>query len=102
MLVHADDHHACMQADKSHQTADWRRRPLPKAMLQYAQTDTHYLLYLADLLRAKLIEAGDRIPPGLAVDLPQPGPQVPAHHSLSLNVIRPRHHGSVVRASMLL
>jgi hypothetical protein len=72
-----------MQADKSHQTADWRCRPIPQAMLQYAQTDTHYLLYLADTLRAKLIDAGESIPAALAVPLPQPGPQV--SHALLCN-----------------
>lgn len=30
--------------DKSHQLADWRQRPLPSAMREYAIMDTHYLL----------------------------------------------------------
>lgn len=30
--------------DKSHQLADWRQRPLPPAMKEYAIMDTHYLL----------------------------------------------------------
>eukprot|EP00934_Nitzschia_sp_Nitz4_P004759 Nitzschia sp. Nitz4//scaffold404_size10607//4274//7243//NITZ4_009068-RA/size10607-processed-gene-0.3-mRNA-1//-1//CDS//3329551102//4749//frame0 len=30
--------------DKTHQLADWRQRPLPAAMQQYAIMDTHYLL----------------------------------------------------------
>ncbi|XP_044502861.1 protein RRP6-like 3 isoform X3 [Mangifera indica] len=29
---------------------DWRQRPLPPEMLQYAQTDAHYLLYIAKCL----------------------------------------------------
>jgi hypothetical protein len=45
-------------------------------MLQYAQTDTHYLLYIADRLREKLLEAGDRVPPSLVTPLPPSGPQV--------------------------
>ncbi|KAG7363207.1 3'-5' exonuclease [Nitzschia inconspicua] len=37
------------RADKSHQLADWRQRPLPEAMKEYAIMDTHYLL---DIYRA--------------------------------------------------
>jgi ribonuclease D len=32
------------KADKSHQLSDWRQRPLPAAMKEYAIMDTHYLL----------------------------------------------------------
>ncbi|KAJ0110469.1 hypothetical protein Patl1_02017 [Pistacia atlantica] len=32
------------------QREDWRRRPLPAEMLQYARTDAHYLLYIAKCL----------------------------------------------------
>jgi exosome complex exonuclease RRP6 len=38
-------------ADKSHQMADWRQRPLPVAMQQYAIQDTHYLLDIYDRLK---------------------------------------------------
>lgn len=34
------------EVDKSHQRADWRRRPLPPDMLQYARDDTHFLIRL--------------------------------------------------------
>jgi ribonuclease D len=34
-----------VKIDKFFQLADWRIRPLPKAMLSYARTDTHYLIY---------------------------------------------------------
>ena len=43
---------------KRHQTADWARRPLTESQLRYAQTDTHYLLRLRDLLYAQLERAG--------------------------------------------
>nr|GEY84136.1 protein RRP6-like 3 isoform X1 [Tanacetum cinerariifolium] len=33
---------------------DWRQRPLPKDMLEYARMDAHYLLYIADCLVAEL------------------------------------------------
>ena len=45
-------------ADKRYQLADWRIRPLPKEMLYYARSDTHYLLYIYDLMRNALIEKG--------------------------------------------
>ncbi|CAN0311884.1 unnamed protein product, partial [Discosporangium mesarthrocarpum] len=44
--------------DKKHQLSDWRIRPLPSDMLRYAQTDTHYLLYLYDRLRCELEQRG--------------------------------------------
>ena len=43
---------------KRHQTADWARRPLTKSQLRYAQTDTHYLLSLREILYAELQRAG--------------------------------------------
>ncbi|XP_063633302.1 exosome complex component 10 homolog [Cydia splendana] len=46
-----------VDADKKYQLADWRIRPLPAELMEYARMDTHYLLYIwrqmkADLLRA--------------------------------------------------
>ncbi|RDX95930.1 Protein RRP6-like 2, partial [Mucuna pruriens] len=37
-----------------YQNADWRLRPLPDVMLRYGREDTHYLLYIYDLMRIKL------------------------------------------------
>lgn len=65
-----------LQADKSLQTADWRKRPLTKSMLTYARMDTHYLLYMADLLRVKLLKAQDKAPEKMKVQMPVQGPQV--------------------------
>lgn len=45
------------EADKRYQMADWRVRPLPSGMFDYARSDTHYLLYIYDCLRNALIEA---------------------------------------------
>ncbi|KAF8652850.1 hypothetical protein AX16_004125 [Volvariella volvacea WC 439] len=42
--------------DKRYQQADWRIRPLPEEMLQYARSDTHFLLYIYDQLRNALID----------------------------------------------
>lgn len=47
--------HFCdITADKEYQTADWRLRPLPSEMLKYAREDTHYLLYIHDVMQQKL------------------------------------------------
>ena len=40
-----------VQADKTHQLSDWRQRPLPDAMRQYAISDTHYLLDIYDQMK---------------------------------------------------
>lgn len=44
------------EADKRYQLADWRIRPLPKEMLYYARSDTHYLLYIYDIMRNELLQ----------------------------------------------
>jgi exosome complex exonuclease RRP6 len=46
--------YANVEADKSHQLADWRRRPLPDDMREYAVSDTRYLLDIYDQLRLEL------------------------------------------------
>lgn len=42
--------------NKHFQLADWRIRPLPEELMKYAREDTHYLLYIKDLLKNELIE----------------------------------------------
>ncbi|KAI5292619.1 exosome nuclease subunit [Ascosphaera acerosa] len=54
--------HAGFHAEKQYQMADWRLRPLLPGMFDYARSDTHYLLYIYDLLRNELVEKSD--PPG--------------------------------------
>lgn len=49
-------------ADKSLQTADWRQRPLSDAQVEYARTDVHWLLCIADCLNKELIAADGRAP----------------------------------------
>lgn len=44
------------EADKRYQMADWRVRPLPSGMFDYARSDTHYLLYIYDNIRNELLE----------------------------------------------
>uniref|UniRef100_A0A7N8XPZ3 Exosome complex component 10 n=1 Tax=Mastacembelus armatus TaxID=205130 RepID=A0A7N8XPZ3_9TELE len=55
-LDHLLKHFCNVDADKRYQLADWRIRPLPDEMVQYAQTDTHYLLYIYDCMRAQLLD----------------------------------------------
>ncbi|KAI9754076.1 MAG: Carboxy-terminal domain (CTD) phosphatase [Chaenotheca gracillima] len=49
-------------ADKQYQMADWRIRPLPEPMFNYARSDTHFLLFIFDNLRNELIEKSQRSP----------------------------------------
>ncbi|KAJ7621619.1 ribonuclease H-like domain-containing protein [Mycena polygramma] len=42
--------------DKRYQLADWRIRPLPEDMLEYARSDTHFLLFIYDNLRNALLD----------------------------------------------
>lgn len=50
-----------IQANKVYQRADWRIRPLPEDFLEYARQDSHYLLYIYDLMRNELIERGNQL-----------------------------------------
>ncbi|HXI13689.1 MAG TPA: ribonuclease D [Thermoanaerobaculia bacterium] len=50
--------HFNVDADKSHQRADWSMRPLTSQMLAYATMDTHYLIELQAQLREKLEALG--------------------------------------------
>ncbi|XP_012535453.1 exosome component 10 isoform X2 [Monomorium pharaonis] len=45
--------------NKHFQLADWRIRPLPSELMRYAREDTHYLLYIKDMLNNELIEAAN-------------------------------------------
>ncbi|GMI65046.1 RRP6-like 2 [Hibiscus trionum] len=54
-LEHLLQHFCGVTANKEYQNADWRLRPLPAEMLRYAREDTHYLLYIYDLMRIQLL-----------------------------------------------
>ncbi|KAJ2320788.1 exosome nuclease subunit [Coemansia sp. RSA 2611] len=60
-LAHLLAEYCGVRADKRLQLADWRIRPLPAEMLAYARSDTHYLLYVCDRMRAELLERGARL-----------------------------------------
>ncbi|KAL1199247.1 Protein RRP6-like 1 [Cardamine amara subsp. amara] len=47
-------HYCGVTANKQYQNADWRIRPLPDVMTRYAREDTHYLLYIYDVMRKDL------------------------------------------------
>lgn len=55
-------HYCNIDADKTFQLADWRMRPLPEQLMKYAQQDTHYLLYIYDMMTNDLIKAGNGQP----------------------------------------
>lgn len=46
-------------AQKQYQTADWRIRPLPTELFDYARSDTHFLLYIYDMMRNELIKSSN-------------------------------------------
>ncbi len=50
-----------VKAQKQYQLADWRIRPLTDEMTLYAKQDTHYLLYVYDVLRNKLATEAERL-----------------------------------------
>ena len=50
-LAYLLQHYCAVTADKKYQLADWRIRPLSEEMLKYAREDTHYLLYIYDVIR---------------------------------------------------
>lgn len=47
-----------IKLEKRFQRADWGKRPLSQAMLDYARMDTHFLFALKSLLAEKLAEKG--------------------------------------------
>ena len=52
-----------VKLDKKFQKADWSKRPLSQAMLDYAAKDTAHLIALRDILQAEA-EAKGALEPG--------------------------------------
>ncbi len=50
--------HFNVEVDKSHQRADWAKRPLPPQMLKYAALDTHHLIELSEIMKGELVALG--------------------------------------------
>lgn len=56
-LAYLLERFAHFKTSKKYQLADWRIRPLTPPMKLYARADTHFLLYIYDLLKNMLIES---------------------------------------------
>lgn len=56
-LAYLLEKYAHFKTSKKYQLADWRVRPLSKAMTAYARADTHFLLNIFDKLRNELISS---------------------------------------------
>ncbi|XP_012282289.1 exosome component 10 [Orussus abietinus] len=52
-------HYCGVDPNKHFQLADWRIRPLPEELMKYAREDTHFLLYIKDILRNDLIKTAN-------------------------------------------
>ncbi|XP_069188614.1 exosome complex component 10 homolog [Procambarus clarkii] len=50
-----------VEANKVFQRADWRIRPLPSDFINYARQDSHYLLYIYDVMKNELISWGNQL-----------------------------------------
>ncbi|KAG5452299.1 Exosome component 10 [Clonorchis sinensis] len=50
--------YANVRANKKYQLADWRIRPLPDELIEYARTDTHYLLHVSAVMCQELQDRG--------------------------------------------
>ncbi|XP_063914011.1 exosome complex component 10 homolog [Zophobas morio] len=46
--------------NKQFQLADWRIRPLPDELKQYAREDTHYLIYIYKMLKKELLSKANK------------------------------------------
>ncbi|RUS73284.1 hypothetical protein EGW08_018957, partial [Elysia chlorotica] len=55
-LAHLLMNYCQVEADKQFQLADWRIRPLPQELINYAREDTHFLLYIYDMMRNQLLD----------------------------------------------
>ncbi len=90
-----------MSLAKGHGAADWSRRPLPQAWLEYAALDVEVLIELRDELHARLVEA-DKL--GWAQqefaavrDAPPPPPRVdPWRRTSGIHKIRSRRGLAIV------
>ncbi|KAH8268017.1 hypothetical protein KR018_006364 [Drosophila ironensis] len=56
-------HYLDLDVDKSLQLADWRMRPLPQQLVDYARQDTHFLIYVYERMTNDLLE--QQAEPGL-------------------------------------
>ncbi|KAL7000092.1 Protein RRP6-like 3 [Sarracenia purpurea var. burkii] len=55
-LAYLLEEYCGVTTNKQLQREDWRQRPLPVEMVEYARTDAHYLLYIAHCLASELMQ----------------------------------------------
>ncbi|BFF90602.1 exosome component 10 [Drosophila madeirensis] len=58
-------HYVDLDVDKSLQLADWRMRPLPQQLIDYARQDTHYLIYVYERMTNDLLQSEQGQPQAL-------------------------------------
>ncbi|KAI5896331.1 uncharacterized protein SCHCODRAFT_02614539 [Schizophyllum commune H4-8] len=83
-LAHLLKTYCGYEPDKRLARADWRVRPLPPTHLSYARSDTHFLPFIYDRLRAELCGGA---PPTLPAD-PHGDGEVPAETPINVFVAR--------------
>ncbi|KAM7271020.1 hypothetical protein ACFE04_030234 [Oxalis oulophora] len=59
-LAYLLETYCSVDTNKLLQREDWRKRPLSEEMVQYARTDAHYLMYIANCLISELKEQGNQ------------------------------------------
>ncbi|XP_033163505.1 exosome component 10 [Drosophila mauritiana] len=62
-LAYLLKHYLDLDVDKSLQLADWRMRPLPQQLVDYARQDTHFLIYVYERMTNDLLQ--QQAEPGL-------------------------------------
>lgn len=55
-LAHLMNRYCNFVPNKQFQLADWRIRPLPNELKNYAREDTHYLIYIYQRMRNELLQ----------------------------------------------
>ncbi|MEE4193666.1 MAG: ribonuclease D [Anaerolineae bacterium] len=67
-----------VKVNKKYQRANWGKRPLEQAQLDYARTDTHYLIQLRHLIHDELVRMGrwdmakEQFRQAVNVNIPEP------------------------------
>ncbi|XP_037948594.1 exosome component 10-like [Teleopsis dalmanni] len=59
-LAYLLKHYCDIEVDKTFQLADWRIRPLPDMLINYARQDTHYLIYVYESICNDLLDKSNQ------------------------------------------
>ncbi|XP_052848183.1 exosome component 10 [Drosophila gunungcola] len=87
-------HYLDLDVDKSLQLADWRMRPLPQQLVDYARQDTHFLIYVYERMTNDLLQ--QQAEPGLLGSVYQMSTEV-CKKRYSKPHIGPESHMDLVR-----